>query len=71
MILSKRVALDGVQLDSVDSRILIQRVETAAGKETIDAASLWGGSGSRVTGIHRDSLDVVVSFSINEKSYVL
>lgn len=69
MILSKRVALDGVQLDSVDSRILIQRVETAAGKETIDAASLWGGSGSRVTGIHRDSLDVVVTFSINEKSY--
>lgn len=69
MILKKRVALDGVQLDSIDNRILIQKIETAAGKETIDAASLWGGSGSRVTGIHRDSLDVVVTFSINEKSY--
>ena len=69
MILKRRAALDGVQLDSIDSRILIQKIEPAAGKESIDAASLWGGSGSRVTGMHRDSLDVVVSFTINEKSY--
>ena len=69
MILKRRAALDGVQLDSIDSRILIQKIEPAAGKETIDAASIWDGSGSRVTGIHRDSLDIVVSFSINEKSY--
>ena len=69
MILKRRAALDGVQLDSIDSRILIQSIEPAAGKESIDAASIWGGSGSRVTGMHRDSLDVVLSFSINEKSY--
>lgn len=69
MILKRRAALDGVQLDSIDSRILIQKIEPAAGKESIDATALWGGSGSRVTGIHRDSLDIVVSFSINEKSY--
>lgn len=69
MILKRRAALDGVQLDSIDSRILIQKIEPAAGKETIDAASIWDGSGSRVTGMHRDSLDIVVSFSINEKSY--
>lgn len=69
MILKRRAALDGVQMDSVDSRILIQKIEPAAGKETIDTASIWDGSGSRVTGIHRDSLDIVVTFSVNEKSY--
>lgn len=66
MILSKRVALNGVELDSVDNRILIQSVEPAAGKDQINAVSLWGGAGSRVTAEHRDSLDVQVKFSINE-----
>lgn len=69
MILRRRVALDGVQLDQVDSRILIQSIETAAGKETISAQSMYSGDGSRVTNEHRDSLDIVVKFTINEKSY--
>lgn len=69
MQLSRRVALDGVQLDSVDGRILIQSIETAAGREQISAVSLAGGAGSRVTGKHRDYVDIVVKFSINEKSY--
>lgn len=29
MILKRRAALDGVQLDSIDSRILIQKIEPA------------------------------------------
>ena len=69
MILRRRVALDGVQLDSVDTKVLIQTVEPQAGKMAISGSSLWGADGSRVTNIHRDSLDINVKFSINEKSY--
>ena len=69
MILSRRVALDGAQLDQVDERILIQAVEAGAGKDTVSATPLYGGSGSRVTNRHRESLDIAVKFTINEKSY--
>ena len=68
MQLRHRVALDGVQLDSVDSRIMIQRIETGDGKENISAVSLMGGSGSRVTNIHRDSIEITVKFCIRLKS---
>lgn len=64
MQLKHRVALDGVQLDEVDYRIMIQKIETGDGKENINTVSLMGGSGSRVTNIHRDSLDVTVKFTI-------
>lgn len=64
MILRHRVALDGVQLDSVDSRIMIQKVETGEGKENFNTVALAVGSGSRVTGGHRDSLDITVRFTI-------
>ena len=68
MILRHRVALGSVQLDSVDERVMISRVEVADGKESISAASLAGDTaGSRVTGIHRDSLDVTVKFRIRLK----
>ena len=69
MILKRRVALNGVQLDSLDNRVLVQTVEPQAGKMAISGNSLWGADGSRVTNIHRDSVDVNVKFSINEKSY--
>ncbi len=64
MQLKHRVALDGVQLDEVDYRIMIQKIESGDGKENINTVSLMGGSGSRVTNIHRDSLDVTVKFTI-------
>ena len=67
MKLTRRAALNGVQLDEIDSRILIQGIEPAAGKDQVNAASLWGGVGSRVTGEHRDSLDIVVKFSLDIK----
>ena len=68
MILRHRVALDGVQLDSADDRIMITRVETGDGKTNIQTVSLWGdGVGSRVTSMHRDSLDINVRFRIRLK----
>ena len=45
MQLKHRATLDGVQLDEIDSRILIQKIETGDGKENISAVSLAGGSG--------------------------
>ena len=65
MRLKRRVALDFRELDELDPRILIQGVEPGAGKDTIGTVSLWGGTGSRVTGRHRDSLDVTVKFSLD------
>ena len=68
MQLKHRVALDDVQLDSVDDRIMISKIETGDGKENIQSVSLWGNSaGSRVTSIHRDSIDITVKFRIRLK----
>lgn len=69
MILTRRAALDGVQLDSIDNRILIQGIETQAQKSSIQAQALWGTDGSRVTGEYRESLDIILRFTINEKTY--
>lgn len=69
MILRRRVFLNGAALDAADPRILIQAIEPAAGKDSISAAALGDGYGSRMTEEHRDSLDITVRFSINEKSY--
>lgn len=63
MVLKRRAALNGVELDGIP-QVLIQGVEPAAGRETINTATVWGGAGSRVTGEHRDSLDVTVKFSL-------
>lgn len=67
MQLRHRVALDGAQLDEVDSRIMIQKIETGAGKENIGTVGLMAGSGSRVTNVHRDSIDITVKFCIKLK----
>ena len=67
MQLRHRVALDGVQLDEVDSRIMIQRIETGDGKENITTVSLMDGNGSRVTNMHRESIDITVKFCIRLK----
>ena len=67
MILRRRVALNWRHLDEIDPRILIQGSEPQAGRETTGTASLWGGVGSRVTGEHRESLDVNVQFSLDIK----
>ena len=69
MQLMRRAALNGVELDSLDDRILIQGIDEAAGRDQVTAVSLGGAPGSRMTGKHRDWLDVTVRFTINEKSY--
>lgn len=66
MILAHRVALNGTQLDSLDSRIIIKAIEEGAGKETISTTPTAGNSGQRVTTRRRESLDVNVKFSLNE-----
>ena len=69
MILRRRAALNGAQLDQVDDRIIIQGIRTKAGKDQWSAVSLGSGVGSRATGKRRDSLDIEIAFTINEKSY--
>lgn len=64
MILAHRVALNGVELDELDERINIKGIEEGAGKESISAAATAGGSGQRITGRHRDTMDVIVKFSM-------
>ena len=49
MKLLRRAALNGVQLDEIDRRILIQKVEPASGKDQVNAISLWGAAGNRGT----------------------
>lgn len=68
MQLRHRVALNGTQLDEVDARVLVLGVSDAAGKETINAVSRFGGAGQRVTGRHRDTLDVTVRFGLRIKA---
>lgn len=64
MICAHRAALGGIQLDEIDSRIVIHGVEELAPRENITTAALAGG-GSRITGKRRESLDVVVRFGID------
>ena len=67
MILKRRVALNGVWLDEVDSRICISAVEPADGRENITAVDAASGYGQRVTGMRRQTVDMVVRFRIHEK----
>lgn len=69
MILKRRVSLNGAQLDEVDSRILIQGVEEPPAKYSVTAVSRAGGIGQRMTGNHRDTLDIKVKFSVLCRKY--
>ena len=68
MRLKHRISIGGVQLDSLDNAILISGIDEAAGKDTITASSNALGSGQRITGIRRDTLDLTVRFSLAMKS---
>ena len=65
MILSRRVALGGTQLDSLHRSIVIRGIDTGVPKETINAVNRMGGSGQRVTGQHWETMDVSVTFAID------
>lgn len=68
MILKRRVALGGVQLDELDSRIIISGLDEAAGRDTITAVANAEGFGQRITGQRRDTLDVTVKFQMAIKN---
>ena len=63
MILMHRVALGGVQLDSVDNRIMVKGVATQAPNEKPITAQL-AGDGARYMRTKRESLDVNVRIGL-------
>lgn len=63
MILSHRVALNGVQLDQIDPRIMVKGVSTQSARENDIATSIAGG-GQRFTRKRRDSLDITVRIGL-------
>jgi len=65
MQLAHRAALNGVQLDEIDPRIIIKRIESGAGKETVTAVAAGSGDGTRITVKRRDMVEVQVRFGIN------
>ena len=65
MILSKRAALGGVQLDEVDEAIVIREIDPGTPAENLTSVDRMGGAGSRVTGDHFSVLECKVTFAIN------
>jgi len=69
MQMTRRVALNGVWLDNVDSRIVISSIEPGDGKENIAATDSAARYGQRVTQNRRSTLDVVVKFMMLEHGH--
>ena len=65
MILSRRVALGGIQLDELHERIVIRSIDPGVPYETTDAVNRMGGVGQRVTSQHWETLEVVVTYAID------
>lgn len=64
MIWTRRVALNGIQLDEAHDAVVIRSVEPGDGKESISAVSTAAGFGQRVTSMRRDMVDIIVRFAI-------
>lgn len=69
MQLKRRVALNGVWLDEIDSRIAVSSVEPADGRENISAVDAAAGYGQRITGNRRSTLDMNIKFRILEHGH--
>lgn len=65
MILSRRIALGGAQLDAVNDKIVIRGIEPGVPKESIQGVNLMGGVGQRITAQHWETMDVSVRFAID------
>lgn len=65
MILSRRVALGGVQLDEIHDAIVIRSIDAGVPHENIQAVNRMGGFGQRITGQHWENKEVQVTFAIN------
>lgn len=66
MVLMRRVALNGTELDSLDNSIIISKVDEEEAVKSISAVSR-ACPGQRVTNNHRDYIGVTVSFYIRLK----
>lgn len=65
MILSRRVALGGVQLDEIHDAVVIRRVDTGVPHETVSAVNRMGGAGQRMTSQHWETLEIGVTYAID------
>ena len=65
MILSKRVALGGQQLDELHKAIVIRSIDPGVPNENISAVDRMGGAGSRITGDHFSTIDASVVYAID------
>lgn len=65
MILSRRVALNGVQLDQIDNAIVIRKVDAGAPTLSVNAVSRMGSVGQRVTSEHWEMLEVMITYAID------
>lgn len=64
MILSRRVSLNDVQLDSLDERIIISGFEEDEPNENFRTAELYFTAGSRVTNRHLNPKKIIVKFML-------
>lgn len=65
MILSRRVALGGVQLDEIHEAIVIRGIDTGVPKESIQSVNRMGGVGQRVTMQHWETMEVTVNWAMD------
>ena len=65
MILSRRVALNGQNLDELYGSIAIRSIEFDAPRDNIQTISKFGGVGQRITSHRYETLDVVVKWAMN------
>ena len=65
MILSRRVALNGQNLDEVHGSIVIRGIDFGAPTDNIQTISRMSGTGMRVTSHQYETMDVTVRWAIN------
>ena len=65
MILSRRAALNGIQLDELYGRIAIRGIELNAPEESVESVSLLGGAGKRILRTHMETMNVVVRWAMD------
>jgi len=66
MIMRERAALGGTQLDSLDTSIVIQSIDTGVPHENIGAVGRMGRYGQRITEQHTETQDVTIVFGIDK-----
>ncbi len=65
MILSRRVALNGQQLDELHERIVIRSFDAGVPHENVEAENIMSIFGQRVTSQHWESFEVSVTYAID------